>query len=83
MSSLPPKPAITSRFDVPAKSSSPSVPTMVASCPSQVLVGGVGGAFTVTVNDAVAVLPASSVALHSTVVSPTGNTEPDAGSQEI
>ena len=35
------------------------------------------------VNDSVAVLPASSVALHFTSVSPTGNTEPEGGSQEI
>jgi hypothetical protein len=45
--------------------------------------GGGGGAFTVTVNDAVPVLPASSVAVHCTVVSPTGNSVPEPGSQEI
>jgi hypothetical protein len=45
--------------------------------------GGGGGAFTVTINDAVSVLPATSVALHCTVVSPIGKTEPEDGSQEI
>ena len=38
---------------------------------------------TVIVNNAVAVLPASSVAVHSTVVLPIGNTEPEGGSHEI
>ena len=42
-----------------------------------------GGGFTVTVNDALPVLPASSVALHSTWVSSTGNVEPEGGSHEI
>jgi hypothetical protein len=51
---------------------------------STVCIGsGGGGWFTVTVNDSVPVLPASSVALHSTSVSPIENTEPEDGSQEI
>jgi hypothetical protein len=44
--------------------------------------GGVAG-FTATINDSVPVLPASSVALHCTVVFPIGNVVPEAGSQDI
>ena len=36
---------------------------------------------TVTVNDTVPVLPCESVALHVTIVVPSGNVEPDAGTQ--
>ena len=48
----------------------------VAPAPVQV---EVGRCRTVTVNVAVAVLPASSVAEHVTVVTPIGNTLPEAG----
>jgi hypothetical protein len=65
----------------------PGVPTIVAVSPSQVVVGrdgGVGGGFTVTVNDSgPPTLPASSVAMHSTSVLPIGKTEPEGGLQEI
>jgi hypothetical protein len=40
---------------------------------------GAAGALTVTVNDRVAVLPSASSAVHVTVVSPIGNTAPEAG----
>ena len=42
-----------------------------------------GGAFTLIVNDAVPLLPDASTASQTTVVSPTGNKEPEDGAQEI
>jgi hypothetical protein len=47
------------------------------------MVGSVvsGSGVTVTVNVSVASLPASSVAVHVTVVVPIGNVEPDSGVQ--
>ena len=48
------------------------------------VVGPGGGGFTVTVNDSgPPIFPASSVAVHCTSVSPTRNSEPEGGSQEI
>ena len=47
-----------------------------------VSVGGIVSC-TVTVNDSVAVLPAASVAVHSTSVLPIGNSEPEGGSHKI
>jgi hypothetical protein len=44
---------------------------------------GGGGGFTLTVNDALFELSVASVAVHSTMVSPTGNSDPEVGSQEI
>ena len=43
---------------------------------------GITVSITVTGNDLVAVFPALSVAEHSTVVVPIGNTNPDWGEQE-
>lgn len=45
--------------------------------------GGCVGGLTVTVNDAIAVLSAASVAAHSTTVPPTGNSVREAGSHEM
>jgi hypothetical protein len=48
------------------------------------VVGPGGGGFTVTVNySGPPTLPASSVAVHCTSVSPIGNSDPEGGSHEI
>ena len=56
---------------------------LVVTFPGQVMVGGVFVAeeFTVTLKAQVLVLPAASVAVHVTIVSPSGNIEPEGGAQ--
>ena len=47
------------------------------------VITGVSVSLTVTINVQVSALPAGSVAIQVTVVVPTGNTEPEAGLQDI
>src|SRR5215204_739123 len=76
-------PSTTSVADTVKLTLAPSGPVASTTMSSgTVMIGGVVSC-TVTVNDAVAVLPASSVAAHCTTVSPIGNVEPEGGSQTI
>src|SRR5215216_1246180 len=76
-------PSTSSCADTSNETTAPSAEVASAVIPPSgtVMTGAVvsGAGFTVTVNDAVEVLPALSVAVHVTVVVPIGNRLPEAG----
>ena len=47
------------------------------------VITGASVSLTVTINVQVSALPTASIAIHVTVVVPTGNTEPEGGLQDI